>query len=302
MSTKLMGASWAVRIDPSAKAVLVSLADQANDDGECWPAVGTIADRTCLSERTVQGALQRLQQAGWLVCEVQGSRRRTNRYLLDVERIYAEQQAAEALKASERALAKTQAQGLARAARAAETAAGTPQQLHPRSSCTPQQLHPHPAAAAPEPKEEPNTNTPIPPLQGAEGLEASDREAPRSKSSPAHVRRAGTLKLAEWLQLCADDGVKPIPADDPVFDYADTVGLSREMVALAWFDFKRKRLASGKGQKDWRATFRNAVRGNWARVWMLTGADGTAALTTVGLQLQRELAADRARHAEGAQA
>lgn len=295
MSTKLMGASWSVCIDPSAKAVLVSLADQANDDGECWPAVGTIAQRTCLGERTVQGALQRLQQAGWLVCEVQGSRRRTNRYLLDVERIYAEQQAAEALKASERAAAKA-------AEQRHQTAPGTPQQLHPRSSCTPQQLHPHPAAAAPEPKEEPNTNTPIPPLQGAEGLEALGHEAPRSKSRPAHVRRAGTLKLAEWLQLCADDGVKPIPAEDPVFDYADTVGLSREMVALAWFEFKRKRLASGKGQKDWRATFRQAVRGNWARVWMLTGADGTAALTTVGLQLQRELAAERARNTEGAQA
>jgi len=116
-------------------------------------------------------------------------------------------------------------------------------------------------------------------------------------SRPAHVRRAGTLKLADWLQLCADEGVKPIPADDPVFDYADTVGLSREMVALAWFEFKRKRLASGKAQKDWRATFRQAVRGNWARVWMLTGADGTAALTTVGLQLQRELAAERAKEA-----
>lgn len=110
------------------------------------------------------------------------------------------------------------------------------------------------------------------------------------------------LKLEDWLQLCAEEGVKPIPADDPVFAYADTVGIGRDLLSLAWFEFKRKRLASGKAQADWRATFRNAVRGNWARVWVLSGDNGEAVLSTVGQQLRREMAAERERAGQEAEA
>lgn len=101
------------------------------------------------------------------------------------------------------------------------------------------------------------------------------------------------MKLADWLALCRSEGVKPIPPDDPVWAYASRVGLSPEMVRLAWLAFKRKRLASGKGQRDWRATFRNAVRGNWERVWFIPGG-GEPTLSTVGEQLRRELDADEA--------
>lgn len=64
MSTILMSQCWPLAgMSPSQKAVLISLADQANDDGYCWPSVGTIAKRTCLSERAVQGAIKWLQSA-----------------------------------------------------------------------------------------------------------------------------------------------------------------------------------------------------------------------------------------------
>lgn len=65
MSTIIMAAVWPLQgMSPSQKAVLISLADQANDDGVCWPAVGTIAARTCLSERAVRDALAWLQASG----------------------------------------------------------------------------------------------------------------------------------------------------------------------------------------------------------------------------------------------
>lgn len=65
MSTIIMAAVWPLQgMSASQKAVLVSLADQANDDGACWPAVDTIALRTCLSERAVQEALRWLQSTG----------------------------------------------------------------------------------------------------------------------------------------------------------------------------------------------------------------------------------------------
>jgi hypothetical protein len=277
MSTVQLGLCWPLILDPSAKAVLVSLADQANDDGDCYPAVGTIALRTCLSERTVQEALKRLQARGLLEVATQASRRRTNLYRLTLED-------------SDCPRAESLASRRARERKERTELVPTPQQLHPaaaapRSSCTLD-----PAAAAPEPSVEPNTNTPIPPAkQGAEGLHAISAEPLKPKRRTA--ARPGLLGLADWLTLCREEGVLPIPADDPVFDYAETVGISREMVAMAWHELKRKRLRGGKGQKDWRATFRDAVRGNWFRLWLIRGPGEMAVLTTTGEQLRRELLA-----------
>ena len=64
MSTMIMAACWPLAMSPAQKAVLISLADQANDDGVCWPGVATIARRTCLSERAVQDAIAWLQTVG----------------------------------------------------------------------------------------------------------------------------------------------------------------------------------------------------------------------------------------------
>jgi hypothetical protein len=74
VSTKVMSACWLVRTEPSRKAVLISLADQANDDGICWPSVGTVAERTCLDERTVQRAIQDLQEEGHLTVQMRSGR------------------------------------------------------------------------------------------------------------------------------------------------------------------------------------------------------------------------------------
>lgn len=45
------------------KAVLISLADNANDQGVCWPSIPTIAARVCASERAVQNAIKWLESA-----------------------------------------------------------------------------------------------------------------------------------------------------------------------------------------------------------------------------------------------
>ncbi len=65
MSTIVMAACWPLQgMSAAQKSVLISLADQANDDGVCWPSVATIAKRTCLSERSVQEAISWLQAVG----------------------------------------------------------------------------------------------------------------------------------------------------------------------------------------------------------------------------------------------
>lgn len=61
-----MAAVWPLKMPPTAKAVLVSLADQANDQGVSWPSIGTITARTCLDDRTVQRALNWLLENGYI--------------------------------------------------------------------------------------------------------------------------------------------------------------------------------------------------------------------------------------------
>lgn len=59
MSTVIMSACWPLQgMTATQKAVLISLADNANDEGVCWPSVAKVSVRTCLSERAVQGAIK----------------------------------------------------------------------------------------------------------------------------------------------------------------------------------------------------------------------------------------------------
>lgn len=66
MSIKLMSAVWGMKLNHTDKLVLLALADNANDDGICWPSIRTICKKTCLSERGVQASLQRLIQTNTL--------------------------------------------------------------------------------------------------------------------------------------------------------------------------------------------------------------------------------------------
>ena len=64
-----MAACWPLQMPPTPKAVLISLADNANDQGECWPSIPKICERTCFSERAVHGAITWLEAHGALVAD-----------------------------------------------------------------------------------------------------------------------------------------------------------------------------------------------------------------------------------------
>lgn len=69
MSTVLMSQCWPIHgLSCAQKAVLISLADNANDQGVCWPSVSTIAERTCLSERAVRNAIRHLEECHAVEC------------------------------------------------------------------------------------------------------------------------------------------------------------------------------------------------------------------------------------------
>jgi hypothetical protein len=66
LSIKLMQLVWDADLPQSRKFLLLSLADQANDAGECWPSFDTLSQRCSMSRRTVFDSLADLEQEGWL--------------------------------------------------------------------------------------------------------------------------------------------------------------------------------------------------------------------------------------------
>lgn len=64
MSTTLMGQCWPLQMPPTPKAVLISLADNANDQGFCWPSLTKISERTCFGRTAVIDAIKWLEEAG----------------------------------------------------------------------------------------------------------------------------------------------------------------------------------------------------------------------------------------------
>ena len=48
------------------KMVLLALADIANHEGECWPAVGTLGDMTSLGQSTIKAHIRALEEVGIL--------------------------------------------------------------------------------------------------------------------------------------------------------------------------------------------------------------------------------------------
>jgi hypothetical protein len=106
---------------------------------------------------------------------------------------------------------------------------------------------------------------------------------PKRQSSPA-------IGLKAWLSGLKARGEKPVPPDDPIFDYATRVKLPEEFLSLAWMAFKHRYTTQhpDKRYRDWRKVFRNAVEGNWSKLWWLDPAAGTYGLTTVGQQAKRD--------------
>jgi hypothetical protein len=121
-------------------------------------------------------------------------------------------------------------------------------------------------AALPREREEKSINTPIPPTGAKTGQSA--------------------ISLPTWLTTIKAMGEDPIPADDPVFGYADSVGIPRDHLRLAWREFReRYSLPNAKRYRCWRTVFRKAVRGNWFKLWHFAG--DACALTTTGVQAKR---------------
>jgi biotin operon repressor len=92
MSYRIQPLIWRAQLDPTAKLVLLKMADHADHDGaNVYPSVPAIASACGLKDRAVQSAIRRLRDLG-AVIEVRpadfGARRPTE-YRLNLTRIEA---------------------------------------------------------------------------------------------------------------------------------------------------------------------------------------------------------------------
>lgn len=88
MSIAAMNWAWGQKLKPTPKLILMALADAANECGICWPSVSTLADKCCVSMRTVRRVMRNLIERRLLLAEQRYRRDgscSSNRYLLQLE-------------------------------------------------------------------------------------------------------------------------------------------------------------------------------------------------------------------------
>ncbi len=90
VSIDLVAAALWLPLNPTRKLVLVSLCENADQYGLCWPSRPYIARRCSLSERSVVTHLHGLRKDKWLRIAEAGRRGFSTRRQLDAQRILRE--------------------------------------------------------------------------------------------------------------------------------------------------------------------------------------------------------------------
>lgn len=233
--------------------MLLAIADFADDDGNAYPSVQRLATKCRMLQRNANKILANLRESGELEIRQNEGPHGTNRYRVVLD----------ALTLSKR------------------TGAAQTDTLSKRT-VTPVHLDPKPLSKR---TDEPSLTVKEPSVKPSATPKATfPGQGSKKKTSP--------ISLPTWLKDCEASGVDPIPEDDPVFEFAESAGISLGLISLAWSEFKVRHGDGSKRQKDWRATFRNAVRGNWFKIWFV-GNDGQVQISSQGrtLQLVHQVAA-----------
>lgn len=218
----------------------------------CWPRRQLIADRSGVHIANVSSATTALEGLGWLVKDGKGGHSKATRYTITVPETLAD-----SATVAEQATVAESARGM----RVAESATVAPAATVADSATST-------LAESATRKEETSEQTNTPSAKGS---------------------RKGSVTLRAFLDVCKQQGIKPILENDPIFEYADKVGISEEMLVTAWDEFKARFLPADKRQKDWPAHYRNAVKRNWYSLWFLKDGED-ARWTTAGEQARRAAA------------
>ena len=120
--------------------------------------------------------------------------------------------------------------------------------------------------------------------KGKEGdIRVDDAPLSGASKGDSEGRKSAAVEIDTWLSSLDGDA---IPASDPIFAYAESAGIPVDFLELSWLRFVEAMRDSKKRQKDWRAHYRNAVKGNWHKLWWFS-PEGDCRLTTAGEQAKR---------------
>ncbi len=203
MSIRLMTEAWKSNLPTGKKMVLLALCDSANDQGECYPSISTIAEKCTMSERSVFNHISELEKIGALVRNNRNGR--STVYQLDPCKFCTP----------------------------ANSAPLQPLHPTPANSAPPplQILHPTPANSAPitinEPSIEPSGNqntkarapdvSDVPPEVFADFMALRKaRRAPLTGTAVDGMRREGVkvgMSLAQVMAVCCERGWASFKAD-----------------------------------------------------------------------------------------
>lgn len=88
MSVRIMSKVWDSQLGShTEKLVLLALADNANDEGLCWPSRKTIARKCDLSETAVRSQIKEFESAGLISITETGGGHLSNRYQFDLKKL-----------------------------------------------------------------------------------------------------------------------------------------------------------------------------------------------------------------------
>lgn len=228
---------------------------RGKDSNTVWPRRQAIAERCGLHLSNISSATSALEKLGWLSKDGKGGHSKSTRYTITVPDTVA------------------QSATVAERATVAQSATGTVAQQATRMRVAE-------SARGKEVNQEHTNGT------------YQAREQARSDSSASLKTKKLNTTLAKFLESCKENGEQAIPENDPVFGYATKVGISEDMIEVAWGEFKSYWLhgeGRQKRKKDWRGTFLNAIKQNRSRLWYLTESE-PAKWTTQGEQARRAAA------------
>ena len=77
MSNAMSTACRPLQMPPTAKAVLMAMADFADDQGHCWPSIAGLCEYTCFGKSAVIEAIKALEKIGVVIAD-RSDRYRTN--------------------------------------------------------------------------------------------------------------------------------------------------------------------------------------------------------------------------------
>ena len=258
MSVEAIKAVWQIPIQPAGrKLVMMNLADCQNATTKLInPSISVIAKACNLTPSQVKRHLSALKDAGLVIVTANkfgGNPGATPHYQLNLQIPFDD------------ARGSVDATGSADATGSVDAQEGA-----------------HPCAGG---------VAPMLPKPERTGRNRKEREQDKPAVSLARKKNQEQT-FSDWYSQITEAGEKAISDYQPVWDFAEKIGLPAGWIDLGWQKFKRDHLANPKErQLDWRLTFLTYCRNGYLDLWKAR-RDGTFYLSDAGVMLTKEVGAD----------